>query len=139
LTQPGAWFNSPEVGEADKTAACRPELSEGIQVMTGSSAVSLWDETSEELYQASPMPADIKTDLAIVGGGYTGLSTALHAAEKGLDACVLEARQIGFGGSGRNVGLLNAGLWLPPQDVRARLGGERGGRLVDILGEGPAT
>ncbi|MBV6648582.1 MAG: FAD-binding oxidoreductase, partial [Hoeflea sp.] len=90
--------------------------------MTGSSAVSLWDETSEEGFQALPMTTDIKTEVAIVGGGYTGLSTALHAAEKGLDACVLESRQIGFGGSGRNVGLVNAGLWLPPQDVRAKLG-----------------
>jgi glycine/D-amino acid oxidase-like deaminating enzyme len=62
----------------------------------------------------------------------------LHLAEKGLDACVLEARQIGFGGSGRNVGLLNAGLWLPPQDVRARLGEARGARLVELLGEAPA-
>ena len=105
--------------------------------MPESSAVSLWDETSEESFQASPMVADVTTDLAIVGGGYTGLSTALHAAEKGLDACVLEARQIGYGGSGRNVGLVNAGLWLPPQDVRAKLGGERGARLVDLLGDGP--
>ncbi|MCC0036269.1 MAG: FAD-binding oxidoreductase [Hoeflea sp.] len=105
--------------------------------MPESSAVSLWDETSEESFQASPMAADVTTDLAIVGGGYTGLSTALHAAEKGLDACVLEARQIGYGGSGRNVGLVNAGLWLPPQDVRAKLGGERGARLVDLLGDGP--
>jgi glycine/D-amino acid oxidase-like deaminating enzyme len=106
--------------------------------MPDSSAVSLWDETSEEMFQASPMAADVTTDLAIVGGGYTGLSTALHAAEKGLDACVLEARQIGYGGSGRNVGLVNAGLWLPPQDVRAKLGGERGARLVDLLGDGPS-
>lgn len=103
-----------------------------------SSAVSLWDETSEESFQALPMTADVTTDLAIVGGGYTGLSTALHAAEKGLDACVLEAQQIGYGGSGRNVGLVNAGLWLPPQDVRAKLGGERGARLVDLLGDGPS-
>ncbi|WP_244447083.1 FAD-binding oxidoreductase [Hoeflea sp. BAL378] len=80
----------------------------------------------------------MSVDVAIVGGGYTGLSTALHAAERGLDCCVLEARQIGYGGSGRNVGLLNAGLWLPPQDVRAKLGGERGARLVDILGDGPS-
>lgn len=106
--------------------------------MPDSSAVSLWDETSEEIFQASPMAADVTTDLAIVGGGYTGLSTALHAAEKGLGACVLEARQIGYGGSGRNVGLVNAGLWLPPQDVRAKLGGERGARLVDLLGDGPS-
>ena len=105
--------------------------------MPGSSAVSLWDETSEEIFEASPMAADVTTDLAIVGGGYTGLSTALHAAEKGLETCVLEAQQIGYGGSGRNVGLVNAGLWLPPQDVRAKLGGERGARLVDLLGDGP--
>ena len=102
------------------------------------SSLSLWNETSEEADLVSPMAGDMTTDLAIVGGGYTGLSTALHAAEKGLDALVLEAQQIGHGGSGRNVGLLNAGLWLPPQDVRAKLGGERGARLVDILGEGPS-
>ncbi|WP_417434130.1 NAD(P)/FAD-dependent oxidoreductase [Hoeflea sp.] len=105
--------------------------------MQGSSTVSLWDETSEEVCQGASVTADVTTDLAIVGGGYTGLSTALHAAEKGLDACVLEAHQIGYGGSGRNVGLVNAGLWLPPQDVRAKLGGEPGARLVDILGDGP--
>ncbi|WP_417415195.1 NAD(P)/FAD-dependent oxidoreductase [Hoeflea sp.] len=105
--------------------------------MQGSSTVSLWDETSEEVCQGASLTADVTTDLAIVGGGYTGLSTALHAAEKGLDACVLEAHQIGYGGSGRNVGLVNAGLWLPPQDVRAKLGGEPGARLVDILGDGP--
>ncbi|MDP2122457.1 MAG: FAD-binding oxidoreductase [Hoeflea sp.] len=102
------------------------------------STLSLWDETAEESDFRSPLTGDVTTDVAIVGGGYTGLSTALHAAERGLDCCVLEARQIGFGGSGRNVGLLNAGLWLPPQDVRAKLGGERGARLVDILGDGPA-
>ncbi len=39
---------------------------------------------------------------------------------------MLDARRIGHGGSGRNVGLVNAGLWLPPQDVRARLGEARG-------------
>tara|TARA_R110002020_G_scaffold16900_11_gene60066 strand:- start:5878 stop:7149 length:1272 start_codon:yes stop_codon:yes gene_type:complete len=106
--------------------------------MPGPSTLSLWDDTSQEPDLQSPMTTDISVDVAIVGGGYTGLSTALHAAERGLDCCVLEARQIGYGGSGRNVGLLNAGLWLPPQDVRAKLGGERGARLVDILGDGPA-
>lgn len=105
--------------------------------MPGPMMLSLWDETSEETDFHSPMSGDMTTDVAIVGGGYTGLSTAMHAAERGLDCCVLEARQIGFGGSGRNVGLLNAGLWLPPQDVRAKLGGERGARLVDVLGDGP--
>jgi len=105
--------------------------------MPGTATVSLWNETSEEADLVSPMTTDVTTDLAIVGGGYTGLSTALHAAEQGLDVCLLEAHRFGYGGSGRNVGLVNAGLWLPPQDVRSKLGGERGARLVDLLGDGP--
>ena len=105
--------------------------------MAGSSTLSLWDETAAEPDLNLPMTTDVVTDIAVVGGGYTGLSTALHAAGKGLDVCVLEARQIGFGGSGRNVGLVNAGLWLPPQDVRAHFGEERGAKLVQVLGDGP--
>jgi glycine/D-amino acid oxidase-like deaminating enzyme len=106
--------------------------------MAGVSSLSLWDRTSEEADPGLPMDGDLTVDVAIVGGGYTGLSTALHLAEKDLSACMLEARQIGFGGSGRNVGLLNAGLWLPPQDVRARLGEAPGARLVSLLGDAPA-
>ncbi|WP_420409882.1 NAD(P)/FAD-dependent oxidoreductase [Hoeflea sp.] len=106
--------------------------------MTGEAGISLWDATSREADPGMPLSGDVTVDVAVVGGGYTGLSTALHAAEKGLSVCVLEARQIGHGGSGRNVGLLNAGLWLPPQDVRARLGEREGARLIDILGEAPA-
>ncbi|MGB5705575.1 MAG: FAD-binding oxidoreductase, partial [Arenicellales bacterium] len=51
---------------------------------------------------------------------------------------VLEAQKIGYGGSGRNVGLVNAGLWLPPQNVRAQLGDAVGSRLLRLLGEAPA-
>ncbi len=100
-------------------------------------AVSLWDVSAEEPDYVSPMDGDVTTDLAIVGGGFTGLSTALHAAERGMPCHVLEARSVGYGGSGRNVGLVNAGLWLPPQDVRARLGEAQGAALLEILGEAP--
>lgn len=105
--------------------------------MPYSSSLSLWDETAEETDLVAPLTMDVVADIAVVGGGFTGLSTALHAAQNGLDICVLEARQIGYGGSGRNVGLVNAGLWLPPQDVRAHFGEERGARLVEVLGNGP--
>lgn len=99
--------------------------------------ISLWDRSAEEDDLTSPFPGDVATDVAIVGGGFTGLSTALHGAERGLDCHVLEATHIGFGGSGRNAGLVNAGLWLPPQDVRKKLGDEKGGALVKVLGEAP--
>ena len=106
--------------------------------MTVQDPISLWDKTAGEDDFTAPMDGDVETDLAIVGGGFTGLSTALHAAEKGIGCHVLESKQIGFGGSGRNVGLVNAGLWLPPQDVRALLGDDAGARLVQELGDAPA-
>lgn len=105
--------------------------------MENGAAISLWDVSAEEPALSSPMNGDTKTDLAIIGGGFTGLSTALHAAEHGIDCQVLEARKIGYGGSGRNVGLVNAGLWLPPQDVRQRMGEKRGAALIKTLGEAP--
>lgn len=101
------------------------------------STVSLWDASAVEPEIADPMDGDVVTDVAIVGGGFTGLSTALHLGERGVECHVLEARKIGFGGSGRNVGLVNAGLWLPPQEVHRRLGEKRGADLIKTLGEAP--
>ncbi|MEM7170013.1 MAG: FAD-binding oxidoreductase [Pseudomonadota bacterium] len=105
--------------------------------MAQQSTISLWDASAAESDLRASLEGDCTTDLAIVGGGFTGLSTALHTANKGIGCRVLEAKQIGFGGSGRNVGLVNAGLWLPPQDVRAQLGEKHGGALVKTLGEAP--
>ena len=107
------------------------------RAMTETSPISLWDASAEEADFAKSMDGDVSTELAIVGGGFTGLSTALHAAERGIGCHVLEAEQIGFGGSGRNVGLVNAGLWLPPQDVRQKMGDVRGSFLVKALGDAP--
>ncbi len=101
--------------------------------------ISLWDKSAAEGDYAAPMPDDIDVDVVVVGGGFTGLSTALHCAEAGLSVHVLEARQIGFGGSGRNVGLVNAGVWHPPAQVRAALGDTFGPRFVQRFGEGPSV
>lgn len=104
------------------------------------------DPRSHGLWEASapPPPAtpaltrEIQTDIAIIGAGYTGHSTALHLAEAGIPAVVLEAAEIGFGGAGRNVGLVNAGMWVMPEDLIATLGPDYGNRLLDFLGAGPA-
>ena len=99
--------------------------------------ISLWDQTAQERpFESVTLPATV--DLAIVGGGYTGLSTALHAAEAGLSAHVIEAHDIGHGGSGRNVGLVNAGVWMPPSAVLAALGPDRGPRFLRRFADGPA-
>jgi len=105
--------------------------------MSDASDPSLWAKTAVEPVFQAPLDGDAAVDLAIIGGGYTGLSAALHGAERGLGCHVIEAAEIGHGGSGRNAGLVNAGLWLPPQDVRAKMGEARGAALVDLLGGGP--
>ena len=107
--------------------------------MTTAGRAPLWAETSGEGQSGSdPLPTDV-VDVAVVGGGYTGLSTALHGAEKGLAVHVVEARRIGHGGSGRNVGLVNAGLWLPPGAVRTALGDTFGPRFLRRFADGPRS
>lgn len=100
-------------------------------------SVSLWNASAEEPEQTDAFVADSHVDVLIVGGGFTGLSTALHCAEKDLSATVIEAEQVGFGGSGRNCGLVNAALWLPPQKVREQLGNVYGPRFISEFGKGP--
>lgn len=98
--------------------------------------VSLWAASSQEDKPTDGTLADT-VDVAVVGGGFTGLSTALHCAEKGLSVQVVEARDLGQGGSGRSVGLVNAGVWLPPREVRAQLGPVYGNRFLKQFGDGP--
>jgi len=102
-----------------------------------SDPISLWNTSAEENDYHNSFHEGDTVDVAIVGGGFTGLSTALHCAQKGLSSHVLEAKQIGYGGSGRNCGLVNAALWLPPQDVRKQLGQTFGPRFIEAFGNGP--
>ncbi|WP_371038399.1 NAD(P)/FAD-dependent oxidoreductase [Rhodosalinus sp. FB01] len=99
---------------------------------------NLWEETAgEPALDAPPLQAEVEADLAIIGGGFTGAAAALWAAGQGARVVLLEAARIGHGGSGRNVGLVNAGLWLPPQDVMDTLGAEAGARLNAALAGAP--
>jgi glycine/D-amino acid oxidase-like deaminating enzyme len=97
----------------------------------------LWARTTPPPPAAPRLAEAVRADVAVVGAGYTGLSAALHLAEAGADVVVLEAADIGFGGSGRNVGLVNAGLWLPPDDVVRTLGPQHGERILALLGDAP--
>ncbi|KMO33792.1 FAD-dependent oxidoreductase [Methylobacterium tarhaniae] len=97
----------------------------------------LWERTAPPAPDTQALRGDATADVAIVGAGYTGLSAALHLAQAGARVTVLEGEAIGFGGSGRNVGLVNAGLWVKPDLVPAALGPERGERLLALLGAAP--
>ncbi|MDO9413911.1 MAG: FAD-binding oxidoreductase [Pseudolabrys sp.] len=97
----------------------------------------LWERTAPQAPATAALAGDIQADAVIVGAGYTGLSAALHLAESGAKVVVLEAMEIGYGGSGRNVGLVNAGMWVKPDEIPAVLGNTYGPRVLDLLGRAP--
>ncbi|QEM80929.1 NAD(P)/FAD-dependent oxidoreductase [Halomonas binhaiensis] len=99
----------------------------------------LWYDSSPEApLSLQPLQGECCAEVAVIGGGITGLSTALHLAEAGSDVVVVEAGDIPSGGSGRNVGLVNAGMWIPPDDIVETLGEEDGERANTLLGNAPA-
>ena len=98
----------------------------------------LWERSAPVAPTTPCLEESISTDVAVIGAGFTGLSAALHLRELNVGVAVLEAEEIGFGGSGRNVGLVNAGLWIRPAEVVQRLGQVLGTRLIKQLGEAPA-
>jgi glycine/D-amino acid oxidase-like deaminating enzyme len=91
---------------------------------------SLWAATAAAAPPTAPLQASTRVDVLVVGAGYAGLSTALHLAERGVDALVLEAREIGFGGSGRNGGQVIPGLKYDPDELMARYGPECGEQVL---------
>jgi glycine/D-amino acid oxidase-like deaminating enzyme len=105
--------------------------------MNTSKIGNLWQATNREEFASAALGHDTSTELIIIGGGFTGCSAALHAARAGKGVVLLEAQTIGFGGSGRNVGLVNAGLWMPPDQVEAALGNEAGRKLNTVLAGAP--
>lgn len=98
---------------------------------------NLWRHTGGAPINAAPLKADVTADIIVVGGGFTGCSSALHLAEAGAEVRLVEAEVVGHGGSGRNVGLVNAGLWTPPAEIEARLGEHAGRRLNSRLAAAP--
>lgn len=97
----------------------------------------LWAATARGKPGLAQFSGECSTEVAVIGGGYTGLSAALHLARAGHGCVLLEANSVGFGGAGRNVGLVNAGLWLMPEDVVSLVGKEHGDTLIRVLGASP--
>lgn len=72
--------------------------------------------------QLPPLQGEQRADVCIVGGGLTGLNTAIELAERGLSVVLLEARRIGWGASGRNGGQLIRGVGHDVEQFRGLIG-----------------
>ncbi len=89
---------------------------------TGDYPKSWYGATRNRELGLSPLDGDCRTDVCIIGGGYTGLSAALHLARRGYSVRLLEARKIGWGASGRNGGQLGSGQRKDQHFLEKKLG-----------------
>ncbi len=99
-------------------------------------ANSLWSATANPAPDCPPLTGDTQADVAIVGGGFTGLSAALHLAGAGQSVLLLEAETPGWGASGRNGGQVNPGLKEGPDRLEAIFGADMGTRMTRLSGGG---
>lgn len=97
-----------------------------------------WYEDSIERPSYPALDGSRKVDVLVVGGGFTGLSAALHLARTGVDVAVLEAHRFGDGASGRNGGQMGTGQRLWPMEIEAAYGFERSKALFDLAEEAKA-
>ncbi|MCK0120443.1 FAD-binding oxidoreductase [Loktanella sp. F6476L] len=88
----------------------------------GAYPASYYAATAPQLPPFATAKGAITCDVCVVGGGYTGLSAALHLAEKGYDVVLLEAQRVGFGASGRNGGQVATGQRVEMDSVEKMVG-----------------
>ena len=83
----------------------------------------------------APLPAlrgAVRADVCVIGAGYTGLSAALHLAQRGYSVAVLDAHRVGFGASGRNGGQVSSGQRIEQDAIERMVGRDDARKLWDI-------
>lgn len=100
---------------------------------------SLWAAMTPAGPQLPQLAGEVTADVIVIGAGFTGLSSALHLREAGVDVAVVEAAEPGWGASGRNNGQVIPTLSRPdPDDIIARHG-VVGERFVALLRDSAST
>lgn len=99
---------------------------------TGAHAPSYYAATVTEQARGSEMGAVERADVCVIGGGFSGLSTALHLARRGMSVVVLEQALLGWGASGRNGGQVHVGLRRDQDWLEAKLGKSDARKLWDL-------
>jgi glycine/D-amino acid oxidase-like deaminating enzyme len=98
---------------------------------------SLWGKTVDDLPELKPHEGELKIDVLVIGAGFTGLSTALHLAEQGVEVAIVDAHEPGWGASGRNGGQVIPGLKILPDELISRFGSEQGEQIAQTVGAAP--
>jgi gamma-glutamylputrescine oxidase len=93
---------------------------------------SYYAATADLLPRQPALQGAVKSDVCIIGAGYTGLSAALHLAERGYSVVVLEAHRVGFGASGRNGGQVGPGQRIEQDAIERMMGREDARKLWEI-------
>jgi gamma-glutamylputrescine oxidase len=104
----------------------------------GEYPASYYAATATPLAAFPALKGATRADVCVVGGGYTGLSAALHLAQRGFDVVLLEAHRVGFGASGRNGGQVGSGQRQDQDWIEAAAGTEWAHRLWDLAEEAKA-
>ena len=78
------------------------------------------------------LAGDIEAEVCVVGGGFAGLNTGLSLAERGTSVAVVEARRIGWGGSGRNAGFVAKGYAADEGYLLKKLGKEKAQKIITL-------
>jgi gamma-glutamylputrescine oxidase len=100
---------------------------------------SYYAATANETTPPVRLEDKLRTDVCVVGGGYTGLSAALHLRERGLSVALLEARRVGWGASGRNGGQVGSGQRQDEAELEERFGVDTARLLFDSAEAAKAT
>jgi gamma-glutamylputrescine oxidase len=99
---------------------------------------SYYAATAAPLDRFAPLQGAVSADVCVIGAGYTGLSAALHLAQRGFRVVVLEAHRVGFGASGRNGGQVGSGQRLDQDELEQTVGHGDARRLWDLAEEAKA-
>ncbi len=99
---------------------------------------SLWAATAPAPPDTPALSGTVSADICVIGGGYTGLSAALAAAEAGAKVVLIEAASIGWGASGRNNGQVIPTLSRMDPDEIAASGGAKGEEFVGLIRDSAA-
>jgi len=92
-----------------------------------------WYADSAEIPPERPaLRGELRTDVCVIGAGFTGLSAALYLAERGMKVTVLEAHRAGFGASGRNGGQVGSGFNKSQRWIEAKMGHEAAHAVWDM-------